>query len=448
MTSCFIQEHATLSLSQFPQADDKSRETCSTEVFQVGKDIDTFIDEKINECNFMGTEVPFYVGNLDDVYEKLQKWRALLPRVTPFYAVKCNNTPAVLSLLSALGTGFDCASKREMEMVMSLGVTPDRIIYAHTTKPQSHIRYACAQGVDVMTFDSEEELLKITTCHPNTKLVLRIAVDDSKSKVKLNSKFGAPLESVVRLLKRAHELHLDVIGVSFHVGSFCTDVGAYKMAIADARQVFDQAILLGFQLNLLDIGGGFTGPGLHMMSTGINEALDEFFPADSGVKVIAEPGRYFVDSAFTLALKVFAKRKAWNNPICQKDDNDLHALIQYYVMDGIYGSFSDLKNYPDVEMLFLRPHRPVDSREPRYQSVLWGPTCDSADRIMDMWLPELNVGDWILVDNIGAYSIVMSSDFNGFERPNIYPVVTAQFGKKIISKMKMQFFGNINVQYK
>ncbi|KAA8579613.1 hypothetical protein FQN60_006706 [Etheostoma spectabile] len=73
-------------------------------------------------------------------------------------------------------------------MALSLGVTPDKIIFAHTTKPMSHIKYACAHGVDVMTFDSEDELLKI--------LVLRIAVDDSESLIQLSSKFGAQLASV------------------------------------------------------------------------------------------------------------------------------------------------------------------------------------------------------------------------------------------------------------
>uniref|UniRef100_A0AAV2L6Z4 ornithine decarboxylase n=1 Tax=Knipowitschia caucasica TaxID=637954 RepID=A0AAV2L6Z4_KNICA len=207
-----------------------------------GDDVENFIDDKIRELNKQGSEDPFYVANLDTVLEKHQRWQSCLPRVTPFYAVKCNNTPAVLQMLSALGTGFDCASKREMEMVLSSGVTPDRILYAHTAKPTSHIRYARANGVDTMTFDSEEELVKIATSHPSSKLLLRIAVDDSKSMVKLSPKFGAKLQSVGSLLKRAQELHLDITGVSFHVGCLCTDSIMYKKAIADARRVFDQAV--------------------------------------------------------------------------------------------------------------------------------------------------------------------------------------------------------------
>ncbi|XP_044038032.1 ornithine decarboxylase-like isoform X2 [Siniperca chuatsi] len=165
----------------------------------------------------------------------------------------------------------------------------------------------------MMTFDSEDELLKMSLCHAKAKLVLRIAVDDSKSLIRLSSKFGARLVSVGKLLERAGELGLDVIGVSFHVGSKCTESLAFQQAIADARHVFDIANLLGFQMSLLDIGGGFSGREdfqvkFEELSEVINGALDEFFPPDSGVQIIAEPGRYFVESAFTLAANVIAKR--------------------------------------------------------------------------------------------------------------------------------------------
>ncbi|KAM9346590.1 ornithine decarboxylase-like [Symphorus nematophorus] len=327
-----------------------------------------------------GTEQPFYVANLDCVFKKHLRWLTHLPRVKPHYAVKCNSTPAVLRMLSALGTGFDCASKGEIQLVLSLGVTPDRIIYAHTTKPQSHIKYAHTHGIDVMTFDNEEELLKISRCHAKTKLVLRIAVDDSESMIRLSSKFGARLVSVGKLLERAGELNLEVIGVSFHVGSGCTGSLSFKQAIADARHVFDIANLLGIQMSVLDIGGGFSGREdfkFKEFSEVINGALDELFPPDSGVQIIAEPGRYYVESAFTLAANVIAKSA-------------------------------------------------VESSEQRHRSIIWGPTCDSLDKVSDScWIPELHVGDWLLFDDMGAYSVSICSDFNGFERPHVHCVVTA-----------------------
>uniref|UniRef100_A0A672HSL2 ornithine decarboxylase n=1 Tax=Salarias fasciatus TaxID=181472 RepID=A0A672HSL2_SALFA len=347
------------------------------------------------------------------------RWTTNLPRVQPFYAVKCNNTPAVLWLLSALGSGFDCASKGEIDLALSLGVTPDKIIYAHPTKPSYHIRYACSQGVDTMTFDNEEELLKISSFHAHAKLVLRIAVDDSKSELKLSPKFGVPLSSAGKLLERAAQLGLQVTGVSFHVGSRCTESSAFKQAIADSRHVFDIA------MSLLDIGGGFSGTddsvSFDEFSEVINEALDELFPPDSGVRIIAEPGRYCVESAFTLAVNVIAKRAAVN----ETDGSSgkyllLTSRMEYYINDGVYGSLNCILNFP--ENMKIEPHL----HRPRLKSLLWGPTCDCVDKVLDsVWIPELRVGDWLLLDNSGAYTSSLCSDFNGFERALTFPVMTA-----------------------
>ncbi|XP_031698463.1 ornithine decarboxylase-like, partial [Anarrhichthys ocellatus] len=192
-----------------------SPENCCIVIPDNGRTIRDFLDSKIKECGSADNEEPVYVASLDSIFERHLRWRTNLPRVKPFYAVKCNNDASVLRMMSALDTGFDCASKVEIQQMLSLGVTPDKIIYAHTTKPLSHIKYACTHGVDMMTFDSEEELLKISLSHAKAKLVLRIAVDDSASKIRFSSKFGARLESVGKLLGRAGELGLEVIGVSF-----------------------------------------------------------------------------------------------------------------------------------------------------------------------------------------------------------------------------------------
>uniref|UniRef100_A0A667XAF9 ornithine decarboxylase n=1 Tax=Myripristis murdjan TaxID=586833 RepID=A0A667XAF9_9TELE len=361
-----------------------------------GGTVHDFIDNKIKELSLVGCSEPFHVANLDNLVKKYVIWCNNLPRVKPFYAVKCNDTPTVIGVLSALGTGFDCASKAEIQLALSLGVTPDRIIYAHTIKAESHIKYARTHGVQMMTFDNQEELSKIARCHARAKLVLRITVDDSKAVRRLNTKFGASLDSAGRLLQRAGELGLDVVGVSFHVGCQCTDSRAYRQAIADARQVFNIAV--GVSLYLLDIGGGFSGNENFKVAATINLALDDFFPVGCGVQIIAEPGRYYVESAFTLAVNVIAKKvimeeAAEHNSIEGVPDR----VMMYYVNDGVYGSLSFLINDPTSGS---------EGSERRYRSVIWGPTCDSLDKLTDSCLlPELQVGEWLLMDNTGAYTV-------------------------------------------
>ena len=101
-------------------------------------------------------------------------------------AVKCNNEPAVLEILSNYGLGFDCASKVEIQTILNLGVSPNRIIFANPCKQASHVKYAAANNVAMMTFDNEQELHKIKALYPDAQLVIRIRVDDSKSLCQVN----------------------------------------------------------------------------------------------------------------------------------------------------------------------------------------------------------------------------------------------------------------------
>jgi ornithine decarboxylase len=121
----------------------------------------------------------------------------------------------VVKMLAALGTGFDCASKNEIEQVLNLGVDPSRIIYANPCKQRSFVRYSQKQNVKKMTFDNAEELYKIKALFPDAELVLRILTDDSNSLCQLGLKFGAPLETTGRLLRLAREMDLNVIGVRY-----------------------------------------------------------------------------------------------------------------------------------------------------------------------------------------------------------------------------------------
>ncbi|KAK3537743.1 hypothetical protein QTP70_017867 [Hemibagrus guttatus] len=388
------------------------------------------IEQKINESTSSDDKDAFYVADLGDVLKKHLRWARVLPRVTPFYAVKCNDSRAVVETLAMLGAGFDCASKTEIQLVQSLGVEPSRIIYANPCKQVSQIKYASAHGVQMMTFDSEVELMKVARSHDNAKLVLRIATDDSKAVCRLSVKFGATLKGSRLLLERAKELGLDIIGVSFHVGSGCTDPETYAQAIADARCVFDMGAELGYNMTLLDIGGGFPGSDdsklkFEEITAVINPALDKYFPADSGVRIIAEPGRFYVASAYMLAVNIIAKKVNMKEQSGSDDEDDgtNDRTLMYYVNDGVYGSFNCI--------LFDHAHvTPIVHKKPKpdermYPCSIWGPTCDGLDRIVELCaLPDRQVGDWLLFENMGAYTVAASSTFNGFQKPDIYYVMS------------------------
>jgi ornithine decarboxylase len=282
---------------------------------------------------------PFYLLDLGQLHRRMELFQNLLPTVKPHYAVKCLPDPQVIRALAALGAGFDCASQYELELVLGLDVEPSQIVFANACKPSAHIKYANTNNVNLMTFDNEGELVKIHDHHPGAQLLLRLAVDDSHSVCRLGLKYGAAKKAVPRLLQRAKDLDLSIVGVSFHVGSGCMSAQAYVDALLCAKDAMQQATCLGFAMTILDIGGGFPGAttasgvtqGANVVSISfaeiaatINKTLDaEFGDVAMGqLTVIAEPGRFFAASIMDLAVNVIARR------VLEEEQH-----IMYYIND-------------------------------------------------------------------------------------------------------------------
>ena len=401
-----------------------------------------------------GAEEPFYVVDLNSAVERLQLWRALLPDVQPFYAVKCNPDALLLSTLAVHGANFDCASRAEMQAVLDLGVPASRIVYANPCKQPSHVRFAREQGVRLTVADSEAELRKVAEHHPGAELLLRLAVDDSQATCVMSCKYGAPPAEMPALLATATQLGLTVRGVSFHVGSGCFAPGAYAAAVDRAAEVFELARAAGLEMDVLDIGGGFPGRDTAALSfadiaAALRPSLARHFPPSSGVRLIAEPGRYLVAQSHTLAVNVIGKKRAPSTA-------DLPAHDMYFINDGLYGSFNCvLYDHAQPGVRVLPPAAPAAAgakaaeaaaAEPAAEAAaaepaaadeaeaaaagggeaaaevpcsIWGPTCDGLDCIAkEARLPELQVGDWLYYDDMGAYTAAAGSNFNGMPLPD------------------------------
>lgn len=315
--------------------------------------------------------------------------------------------------MAQLGNGFDCASKAEIDLALETGIDPSRIIYAQPCKTKSYLRYAADRGVKQMTFDNADELFKIKANFPDAELYLRILTDDSTSLCRLSMKFGASMDIARRLLELARELDLKVVGVSFHVGSGAEDPSAFLKAVQDARLVFDQAAEIGHEPHTLDVGGGFTQDTFEKFAGILGEALDNYFPPH--IRVIAEPGRYYVSSAYTLAANVIARRDV---PDPEDSSNDAYMV---YLNDGVYGNFSNIifDHQHPVAQILTCAHDDKFCANGSTRGIsysIWGPTCDGIDVITQhIVLPGLlDVGDWLYFEDMGAYSKCSATRFNGF----------------------------------
>ncbi|OGC05177.1 hypothetical protein A2276_04480 [candidate division WOR-1 bacterium RIFOXYA12_FULL_43_27] len=354
---------------------------------------------------------PLMLISKEALKKQYQTFKRHLADVVPYYAIKANPHPEIIKTFVHLGSGFDVASAAEMELVLSLGASPDKIIFANTIKSAEDLKKAYKAKVRFMTFDNEPELYKIAKYAPGSKVLVRIKVDNVGSTVELSLKFGADPDQALFLLKKAKSLGLNPAGVSFHVGSQCVNVENYQKALEISSMIFEEAKKIGIPLSILDIGGGF--PIRHFdddnhitfkdIARLIKKKMRRLF--DKDVKFIAEPGRFFAGPAGTLVTQVVGRTFRNNKNY-------------YYINDGVYGDFSGMIfDHCKYQFRSLR-------RGQKFLSTVAGPTCDSLDVLsLSEDLPEMDVGNIVYVKNIGAYSCASAvPNFNGFKPAKILMV--------------------------
>lgn len=380
-----------------------------------------------------GSDSSFMLVYLDKVEERFKLWKRELPMIEPFYAVKCNTDPVLIRVLASMGCGFDCASRDEIDIVMGTGVSADRLIYANPCKTRSFITHAMERDVRMMTFDNAEELIKVGKLHPNAEMILRIAVSDPTATCPLNLKFGAdPVLVAPQLLKVAHEEGVNVVGISFHVGSGCNDATAYRTALGHAKNLCEIGEGYGFKMDIIDMGGGFPGAEHHnpfeKIAATIRDALDEFFP-ETDKRLIAEPGRFFAAGPFSLAANIIHATEVPASKITKDPKDSADHGYMYYINDGVYGSFNCIlfdHAHPIGGPLF-----DVDRNE-KFMSTIWGPTCDSLDLVEDKKLMvKMEIGEWLYYPDMGAYTLAAATTFNGFAKPVPMYVMTEEMWSSI-----------------
>ncbi len=352
-------------------------------------------------------EQPIILIKGDTIRAKAARFRTALPRVTPHFAVKSNPDPRVLRLLKNQGIKFEIASKEELDSLLALGVPAAEIFYSNPIKSRVYLAHAAQCGVEWYVADSVEELEKIHNIKTDAKVYLRLHTPNDGSHFPLSAKFGAYPDDVDQIINRAGQLGIDLAGVTFHVGSQCTNLDNWRSGIRCARQVFDQMIAAGHQPRLLNLGGGYPvdlsmpAPSIETIAEVINRELEAFPPE---VAVIAEPGRYLVADAGIFICQVIGTTQ-------RQGKNWL------YLDAGFYGGLIELKDGLDFVIHTNR-------EGPLVPWTLAGPTCDSADICTDRQrLPaDLRAGDYLYIQNAGAYSSACACRFNGFPLPEVVVV--------------------------
>jgi ornithine decarboxylase len=354
---------------------------------------------------------PLFVVDHDELRRNYATFKKYLPRIQAYYAVKANPDPAIVKTLFETGASFDVASMPEFRIVYEyIRDMPDKqrqdwiwdkIIYANPIKANETLQELNPYK-PLVTYDNYEEIRKIKKYAPQAGLALRLKVPNTGAMVELSSKFGAAPGEAVDLILAADKMGLTVEGISFHVGSQTTNFKNYVAAINLAANIFKEAKDRGYtKMNLLDIGGGFPAPyddtvkPFRELASIINREINRLFPKN--IQILAEPGRFLVATAATAVSKIIGKTVR-EGKLC------------YYINDGVYHTFSGV--------IFDHCHYHMKSfkRGPTQICSVFGPTCDALDVVsMAEELPgDLQLGDLLYSEQIGAYSHASSTYFNGF----------------------------------
>lgn len=359
----------------------------------------------------------FFICDLLELKRTLELWRQQLPRVVPYFAIKSCTDRIVIRTLAMEGVNFDCSNKREIQAVLSAGVDPSRIIYANPAKQSSHLDFAESTGVTLMTFDCLEELPKIKD--KNARLLLRILPQSEDQEARMARKYGCRSPEAEHILRVATDQGHTVVGIAFHIGGRHFNSQNYRFAIEKARHLFDRGAQMGIKMTVLDIGGGFQGStrkrdSFIQVCETVRSALDAHFPRSSGTYIMAEPGQYMVTSSYTLAVKVVAKRTREMSV-----DGELRPYHDVYVNDSRENCVPR-ENY-DILGIGYHPLSPPHERDYKDLTTLWGATCHPLDKFEDQ-VPffEVSVGEWLLMDNVGAYGLVRACGFNGTGFPPVH----------------------------
>ena len=352
---------------------------------------------------------PVVVIDHDQIRKNYAEFKKHLPKVQAYYAVKANAEPAIVRTLYKAGASFDVASLPEFMLVYeNIKGLPakqqqdfiwDKIIYANPTKPKDTLK-ALDKYKPLVTYDNLAELQKIKLYAPHAGVVLRLRVPNTGSMVELSSKFGCDPGEAVDLVKAAFDMGLVVEGLSFHVGSQCTNFQNFIQAMDMSAAVMAESRSRGHEIKILDIGGGFPAPyNKHVkpfgaLATKINGEMARLFPR--GIQILAEPGRFLVATAATSIATVIGK--------AVRDGKRC-----YYIDDSVYHTFSGIIfDHCQYHLKAFRKGRTEIC-------AVFGQTCDALDTIsLSEQLPELEIEDLVYSENIGAYSNASATWFNGF----------------------------------
>jgi ornithine decarboxylase len=357
------------------------------------------------------TQTPALVIDFAQIQETYDRFLAAFPGGQIFYAMKANANQEIVQLVVDRQGGLEIASLAELEKSLDAGATGEQIICSNPIKNPLFLQRMQQEGVYAMVVDSTYEVEKVAQYAPNSRVYVRLAVDNQGSVLPLAGKFGVSGEEALALFDQARDLGLEPIGLSFHVGSQCLSVKNWVNAIRACGEIWREAEARGHNFHFLDLGGGFPAGHYHDESIPTIEeigvqamaAIAEYIPNTPNLMLVLEPGRGLVGESGRLLATVVGKAKRGSESWLYLDAGVFNGLMETF------------EGFPPVVSLVND-----DGSRKQEAYTLAGPSCDSCDVVArNLVLPEINIGDKLIFFDTGAYTNEYAVAFNGFPIPQV-----------------------------
>ena len=331
------------------------------------------------------------------------------------YSVKANSNLEILKRLRALGAGADIVSQGELHRCLAAGFSPSDVVFAGVGKTEVEMEAALEVGILAFNVESAEELQALgrvaerlgRTAPVALRVNPDIVADTPHEYTRTGdgaSKFGIPVDRILDLYRwAADQPSLEVRGIDVHIGSQILDPEPYTRALAQVLDLAAEVRAEGIDLDFVDLGGGF-GVGYEGEDGLSVEALAAIVVprvAETGLRLILEPGRFIVGQAGILVTKVLYVKHSGSKT--------------FVVTDGGMTELIRPSHYQGFHRI-----EPVISREEAVREVVdvVGPICETGDFLaQDRVLQMPAQGDLLAVQTAGAYGFVMASNYNSRRRP-------------------------------
>lgn len=361
-------------------------------------------------------KTPFYIYSEKLIKRNISDYLANASKNTLFcYSVKANSNLTLLKLIASQGMGFDVVSKGELHRAIKAGANTKRIVYSGVGKTKEEIAYALNNKILCFNVESEEELYAINSQASLMKTRANISIRVNPDvKVETHpyistgmreNKFGIAYEDALGIYQKAKKLEsINITGIDFHIGSQITSIEPYLESISSIKNLIEKLEKKDIKLSHIDVGGGlgisYENEKLISKRDYIKTILNSL--NDLNMNIIFEPGRSIIGDCGVLVSQVQYV----------KESNTKNFLI-------IDASMSELMRPPLYNAYHkITPVRKCDKPHKLYDVV--GPVCESADFLGKDRKLNCQSEDLVIIEDVGAYGSVLSSNYNTRPRPAEY----------------------------